>query len=94
MKIIRVTYIENGYFQVKYSQITNQVVQDIGAIKMTVPTDPSIKEILMFLRSLKIENLQNEEFDDLKYRDHIVVQPNDTSDDDHAMYAAFSKNVF
>jgi len=72
MKINKVTYIENGYFTVKYSQ-TNPVVQDIGGIKMTSPTDPGIKDILMFLRSLKLEKLQSEEeFDDLKYRDHVV----------------------
>ena len=82
MKIIRVTYIENGYFNVKYAQ-TNPVVQDIGGIKMTSPTDPGIKEILMFLRTMKLDKLANEEFDDLKYRDCEVIKPLPIADDHH-----------
>jgi len=92
MKIISVVYIENGYFKVKYSQ-TNPVIQDIGGIKMTSPTDSAIKDILMFLRNMKLEKLQcEEEFDDLKYRNYEVFKQ--TPDDDHlnAMMAqAFMK---
>lgn len=70
-KIHKVSYIENGYFEVKYNKGT--VVQDLEAIKMTCPLDKSIKDIIMFLRTLKLEKLQNEEtFDDVKYRNHIV----------------------
>jgi len=91
MKISKVTYIENGYFSVNYGN--NTVVQDIGGIKLTVPTDPFIKEILMFLRTLKLEKLQSEEeYDDLKYRDHIVAD-NSKEEQDHikAMMNAMSK---
>ena len=70
-KIHKISYIENGYFEVKYN--IGCVVQDIKGMKMTCPTDKAIKDAILFLRGLKIENLQNEdEFDDIKYRDHIV----------------------
>jgi len=81
MKISKVTYIENGYFEVKYTNIDSIIVQDITAIKMTIPTDPVIKDILLFLRGLKLEKLQNEkDFNDLKYRNHIVYDFSSTID--------------
>jgi len=70
MVIKKVTYIENNYFSVKYN--LNTVIQDITAIKMTAPTDPAIKVILLFLRALKLEKIQDQEIDELKYRDHVV----------------------
>jgi hypothetical protein len=73
MDIHSVKYIENGYFLVDYGN--TKVMQDLMGIKMTVPGDESIKKIAMFLRTLKVERLQNvEEFDDLKYRDTMVVE--------------------
>ena len=71
-KIHKISYIENGYFEVKYKFET--VVQDLDGIKMTCPLDKSIKDIIMFLRKLKMEKLQNEdEFDELKYRNYIII---------------------
>ena len=71
MKIHKISYIENGYFEVKYNIGT--VVQDLEGIKMTCPLDKSIKVIIMFLRRIKIEKLQDgDNFDDLKYRDYII----------------------
>jgi len=87
MKIHKVTYVEGGYFEVKYNTIT--IVQDVGAIKMTVPTDTAIKNILMFLRSLKLEKLQEDEFDDLKYRDHVVYTKTVSHTDVNDMMDAF-----
>jgi hypothetical protein len=73
MKIIKVKYLENGYFEVKYSG-NDPIIQDIGAIKMQVPTDPHIKDILLFLRRIKLEKItENDDFDELKYRDHEIV---------------------
>ena len=76
MKIHKVSYIENGYFEVKYNMGT--VVQDLDAIKMTCPLDKSIKDIIMFLRTLKLERLQNEDdYDELKYRNHVILDISD-----------------
>jgi len=76
MKIHKVSYIENGYFEVKYNIGT--VVQDLDAIKMTCPLDKSIKDIIMFLRTLKLERLQNEDdYDELKYRNHVILDISD-----------------
>ena len=70
-KIHKISYIENGYFEVKYNIGT--VVQDLGGIKLSCSLDKSIKDIIMFLRKLKIEKLQDsDEYDELKYCDHIV----------------------
>ena len=74
MKIEKVTYIENGYFSIKYNKSGLEVIQDIGAIKMTVPTSPIIKDILVFLRKLKLEKLNTQDFDELKYRDLIIYE--------------------
>ena len=50
-------------------------MQDLIGIKMTVPSDESIKKIILFLRRLKVEKLQNVvTFDDLKYRDTLVIK--------------------
>ncbi len=72
MKIIKVTYIENGYFTIFYDKLNTVTIQDIGAIKMTVPTSPIIKDILQFLRKLKLEKLNDNNFDELKYRGTII----------------------
>ena len=73
MNIHSVKYIENGYFLVDYGNA--EVIQDLMGMKMTVPSDENIKKIAMFLRTLKVERLQNvEEFDDLKYRDTMVIE--------------------
>ena len=74
MKIDRVTYLENGYFHVLYNNM--EVVQDINGIKMTVPTDKSIKDILLFLRKIKLEKLTNTDFDETQYRNHIIYYDN------------------
>jgi hypothetical protein len=70
MEILKVTYIENGYFIVKYN--IGSVVQDITAIQMTVPTSEVIKDILLFLRQIKIEKLKDKDFDELRFRNYII----------------------
>jgi hypothetical protein len=74
MKILKVTYVENGYFSVLYSNYNTEIIQDITAIKMQVPTDIYLKDILMFIRRMKLEKLADNEFDDLKYRNHMIVE--------------------
>ena len=74
MKILKVTYIENGYFSVLYSNYNTEIIQDITAIKMQVPIDVSLKDILMFIRRIKLEKLADNEFDDLKYRNHLIIE--------------------
>jgi hypothetical protein len=74
MKIVKVKYLENGYFEVKYSGC-DPVIQDMGAIKMQVPTSNHIKDILLFLRKIKIEKITDgDNFDELKYRNFEVVE--------------------
>ena len=73
MQIHSAKYIENGYFLIDYGSV--KVMQDLTGIKMTIPDDVLIKEISLFLRSLKIDHLKNKgEFDDLKYRDVLVAE--------------------
>jgi len=72
MNINKVTYIENGYFNVTYND--KNVFQDITAIKMQVPSDPIIKDILLFLRKIKLEKLMDKDFDETQYRNHIVYE--------------------
>jgi len=72
MNINKVTYIENGYFNVTYND--KNVFQDITAIKMQVPSDPIIKDILLFLRKIKLEKLMDNFFDETVYRNHIVYE--------------------
>ena len=69
MRILRVTYLERGYFKVKYNSVT--VIQDLEAIKMTCPMDKSLNPIILFLRKLKLESLQ-ENNNDEEYRDTII----------------------
>jgi len=73
MNINKVTYIENGYFNVLYNDEI-EVFQDITAIKMQVPSDPIIKDILLFLRKIKLEKLMDNFFDETVYRNHIVYE--------------------
>ena len=73
MKITSIKYIENGYFEVKYYELASRVIQEIGAIKMQAPTDVQIKNILLFLRRIKIEKISNKEFDEIKYRDYVIA---------------------
>lgn len=80
MKIIRVKYVEEGYFEVKYRDCL-PIVQDITSMKMTSPTDSAIREVLLFMRKLKLEKISNENFDDLKYRDQVVVDVNKQEND-------------
>jgi hypothetical protein len=76
MKIVHVQYLENGYFSVKY--INNgahmKVIQDVTAIKMQVPDDEQVKNILLFMRKLKLEKLRDENFDELNYRNVIIYE--------------------
>ena len=67
MKILKAKYLENGYFEVKYTGC-DPVIQDIIAIKMQVPTDYHIKDFILFIRKIKLEKLTDENFDELKYR--------------------------
>lgn len=68
MRIVKVKYLENGYFEVRYSGF-DPVIQDLGAIKMQAPTDDHIKDILLFMRRIKLEKIeQKDDFDELKYR--------------------------
>lgn len=75
--IAKITYIENGYFNVKYN--IGEVVQDITGIKMTVPTDVAIRECILFMRKIKIDKL-TKEFDDNQFRDSVVYKTKRTSD--------------
>lgn len=76
MTIRKVKYLENGYFSVLYSNFNTEIIQDITAIKMQFPTDEHIKDILMFLRRIKLEKLTDKDFDELKYRNHEIVVDN------------------
>ena len=74
MKIVRVKYLENGYFEVKYSGC-DPVIQDIGAIKMQTPADYHVKDILLFMRKIKLEKIElKDDFDELKYRNCEVFE--------------------
>lgn len=75
--ILEVIYLEDGYFNVKYS--TSIVVQDLKSIKLTVPTDPSIKTIYLFLRNIKLNKLKDENFDDIEYRDKVIYKKNNNN---------------
>ena len=70
-KIHKITYVEGGYFNVKYN--IGAVVQDITGIKMTVPTDVAIRECILFMRKIKIDKL-TKEFDDNQFRDNVVYE--------------------
>ena len=74
MKILKATYLENGYFSVLYSNYNTEIIQDITAIKMQVPIDRVLKDLLLFNRRLKLEKLTNKDFDDLNYRDTLVFE--------------------
>ena len=77
MKIIRAKYLENGYFEVKYSGC-DPVIQDIGAIKMQSPSDNHLKDFLLFMRRIKLDKIeQKDDFDELKYRDSEVFPLDD-----------------
>ena len=76
MKIVKVKYLENGYFEVKYSGF-DPVIQDIGAIKMQSPADDHVKDILLFVRRIKLEKIeQKDDFDEIKYRNCELFEDN------------------
>ncbi len=76
MKIVHVRYLENGYFSVKYRNngIDTKVIQDTTAIKMQVSDDEQVKDILLFMRKLKLEKIKDENFDELNYRNAVVYE--------------------
>jgi len=99
MKIVYVQYLKNGYFSVKY--INNgahmKVIQDVTAIKMQVPDDEQIKNILLFMRRLKLEKLKDENFDELNYRNTVVyeykIPPHNSNSDSDLDLAEMLKSL-
>jgi hypothetical protein len=74
MTIESVKYLENGYFGVMYSNFNTEIIQDITAIKMQFSTDERVKDIMIFLRRIKLEKItEGDKFDELKYRNYVVV---------------------
>lgn len=84
MNIYNIKYLEKGYFEVKYFNIT--VIQDITAIKLTLGSENiennGIIESTQFMRMVKLDKLTNTDFDDSKYYDRQVFEKKGNVGDD------------